>query len=123
MIALRPHARVGVRLLAQQFNVLAFAAQQLCKFLCTQLRTLIVIGDDLRHGDTGFVDLTVNQKGRDTGIFGFLHRPDGGVRAGVIQNDRFRFARNRGLNQLVLLVNVIVVRRHQRGVTQLFGFG
>ncbi len=122
LIALRAHAGVGVRLFAQQFNVAAFAVKQFGELLRAELSILIIIGDDLRHGDAGFVDLPVNEELPDTDVFGFMHRSDSGIRASVVENNRLRLARGGGFNQLVLLADVIVVRRHSGGVTERFGF-
>ena len=76
----------------------------------------------MRYGDAGFIDFAVNQEGRNAGIFGFLHRANGGICTGVIKNDGFGFARDGGFNQLILLIHVIIMRGHQRGVTEGFGF-
>ena len=111
---------VGVRWTAQQLNVFAFAVQQLHELLCTQLCPLIVVRHNLRHRNTGFVDFTIDQEGRDACRFGLLQRTDGGICPGVVQNDRFRFTGDGGLNQLVLFVHVVVMRGDKRGVTQLF---
>jgi hypothetical protein len=76
----------------------------------------------LRDSNAGFVDFTVNQECRYASGFGFFQRADGGVCAGVIKDDRFRFTGNRRFDQLVLFVNVIIMGSHEGGVAKFFGF-
>ena len=118
VVALRADVRVGVGVLARQFDVLTLFAHQPHEFFRARDRTLVVVGDDLRGGDTRRVDLTVNQEDRNPRVFGFLHGRDRGIRAGVVHDDRFRALRNRQVEVLVLQRRVVVVNQHQRLITE-----
>ena len=61
-VALGAHAGVGVGLLADEFDVLALAAERLDELLRAELGALGVVGDDLRGGDAGRVDLAIDQE-------------------------------------------------------------
>jgi hypothetical protein len=80
---------------------------------------LIVIGNNLRHRDAVGVDFPVDQKARHSGGLGLAHRRDGRIGAGVIQNDGRHAVGNRGIEQLVLFVSVVVVRVDQHVVAEL----
>ena len=123
VIALRANAGVGVGLLADELGVVALFAHDLDELLRAERRALVVVGDDLRDGDAGLVDLAVDQEARNAGVLGLLNRLDRSVGAGVVENDRDRFAGDRGVDQLVLLVGVVVVNEHQSVVAERLGLG
>ncbi len=57
VVALGADAGVGVRLLADQLGVVALLLHPLDELLGPQGGALVVVGDDLGHGDAGGVDL------------------------------------------------------------------
>src|SRR5262249_19002370 len=73
--------------------------------------------------DPGLVDLPIDEKARDAGTLGLLHGLDRCVRSGVVENDRGRLAGNGRVDQLILLVCIVVVRKNQRLVAELLGLG
>ena len=115
--------RVGVRLLADQFDVGPLLAHQLDELLRAQGGALIVVRDDLRHRDAGLVDLAIDQEGGNAGGLGLLDRGDRGIGTGIVEDDGRRLAADGGVEFLVLLVGVVVVRQHQRLVAQGLGLG
>lgn len=50
---------------------------------------LVVVGNDLRGGDARGVDFAVDEEGRNARVLGLLHGGNGGVSAGVVENDGF----------------------------------
>ena len=68
------------------------------------------------------VDLAIDQKARNARGLCLLNRLDRSVRSGVVENDRDRFAGDRRVDQLVLLVGVVVVDEHQSVVAERLGF-
>ena len=123
VIALGADAGIGVGFLADQLDVVALLAHQLDELLRAELGALVVVGDDLRDGDAGRVDLAVDQEGGDAGVLGLLHGSDGGVGAGIVEDDRLGAAADRGVDQLRLLVGVVVMHQHQRLVAEFLGLG
>ena len=53
----------------------------------------------------------------------FLHGGDGGVGAGIVEDDRLGAAADGGVDQLRLLVGVVVMDEHQRLVAEFLGLG
>ena len=123
VIALRADAGVGVRLLADEFDIIALLAHQLDELLRAELGALIVVRDDLGEGDAGGVDLAVDQEGRNARVLGLLDRRDGGVGAGVVEDDRLGAARDRGVDELRLLVGVVVMDERDDVVAELLRLG
>ena len=123
MIALGADAGIGVGFLADQLDIVALLAHQLDELLRAELGALVVVRHDLGDGDAGGVDLAVDQEGRNAGILGLLHGGDGGVGAGIVEDDRLGAAADRGVDQLGLLVGVVVMHEHQRLVAKLLGLG
>jgi hypothetical protein len=56
---------------------------------------LVVVGHDLRDGDSRLVDLAIDQKARNARGLGLLNRLYRSIRSGVVENDRRRFAGDR----------------------------
>ena len=104
-------------------TIIALLAHQLDELLRAELGALVVVRNDLRGGDAGGVDLAVDQEGRNAGVLGLLHGGDGGVGAGIVEDDRLGAAADRGVDQLRLLVGVVVMHQHQRLVAELLGLG
>ena len=100
VIALGANAGVGVGFLADEFGVIALLAHQLDEFLRAELRALVVVRDDLGHGDAAGVDLAIDQEGRNARVLRLLHGRDGRVGAGVVEDDRLGAARDRGVDEL-----------------------
>ena len=123
MVALGADASVGVGLLAHQFHVGPFFAHQFHELLGAEFRALVVIRNNLGHGHAGLVHFTVDEKSRDAGFFRFLHRSDGGVRTGIVEDDGRRLAGDGGVEQLVLLVGIIIMDKDQSIVAKFLGFG
>ncbi len=109
VIALGADVRVGVGVLAGEFDVSAFFFHELSEVFGEEGSALVVVGDDLGSGDAFFGDLTVNEEGRDASVFGFLDCGDGGVCAGVIEDDGGGFLGDAGFKEFHLLVGVVVV--------------
>ena len=77
----------------------------------------------MRDCDAGLVNFTIDEECRHARRFGFFQWTNGGIGARVIENDGFCFSGYGGLNQLVLFIDVIIMRGNQRGISQRFRFG
>ena len=62
VIAFRADASIGIGLLADQFDEIALLSHEADEFLGSQLSALIIVGNDLRDGDAGGVNLTVDEE-------------------------------------------------------------
>ena len=100
----------------------SFLTHQLDKLLRAQLRALVVVGHNLSESNAGSIDLAIDQERGNSGFFRLLDRGDGCVRAGVVKNDRFRAARDRGVDQLRLLIGIIVVNERDDVVAKFLRF-
>ena len=123
VIALGADAGIGVGFLADQLDVIAFLAHQLDELLRAELGALVVVGDDLRDGDAGGVDLAIDQERRNARVLGLLHGGDRGVGAGIVEDDRLGAAADRRVDQLGLLVGVVVMNQNQRFIAEFLGLG
>src|SRR5215467_8819074 len=88
---------------------------------CHDMPSLIVIGDDLRCGDSGGVDLAVDKETGDTGFGGASYGGDGGVGASIVEDDRSGVGGDRGVDEVVLTVGVVVMGIDAHTVTESTG--
>ena len=114
---------VGVALEAEQLGVLALVVHGLDPLLGDGGSALGVVGDYLGNGDAGGVDLTVDEEAGDARIVSGLDGLDGGVGAGVVEDDERGLVGDGGLYGLELTGSVVVVGDGLDLVAELLGLG
>jgi hypothetical protein len=112
-------AGVGVRLLADELHVRAGFAHQPHELLRAHRRALVVVRDNLRGRHAARVDLAIDQEHGNARLLRLGHRGDRRVRAGVVEDDRGYFPRDRDVHHLILLVGIVVVRADDGLVAEL----
>ena len=115
-----PHLRVGVGFAAQQFRIFAaLRPDGPRKLLRHNMRTLVVVCDDLRLGDArrlGFRDRSGSTEFRRCVARRTAAMED--VRTGIVENNGRGIGCDGGIDQIVLAVGIIVMRVDAHAIAQ-----
>ncbi len=74
----------------------------------------MVICNDLSFGDSGCLYLAIDEKYRDSSFGGTANGGDRGIRSGVIEDYRLRSRGDRGIDQIILPIGVVIARASMR---------
>ncbi len=110
MEPLGSNLRIVVGFAAEEFGVFAsLRAKHTGELSSHHLRALIVVGDDLCLGNTVRLNLTIDQETRDPRPGGTADRSDRSVSPGVVKDNGNRVGGDRGIDQIILPVSIVIV--------------